>query len=123
MVTIRIASAWLFLLGVFELLNAIAALDVPPGTSVTVFGLICLFATPLILIIGSAQLFTGRFIRTAAVAVTVSCAWIIGTFAGIALPPGGVHYDWTFTLIALVLFISGSAVILMWRSLRHLTKR
>jgi hypothetical protein len=124
MVTMRIAAAWLFLVGVFSLLGALVA-DVPPGTTVTIFSAISSFASPLILIVGSVQLFIGRFIRTAAFAVSVACAWMIGASASFFWPStdGRLHYDRTSTLLAVVVFLSAIAVIVIWRSFRHLTMR
>jgi hypothetical protein len=120
----RIAAAWLFLVGVFSLLSALVA-DVPPSARLTIFSGISLFASPLILVVGSAQLFIGRFIRTAAFAVSVACAWMMGTSASVFWPStdGGLQYDWTSMLLVVIVFLSAIAVIVIWRSFRHLTMR
>jgi hypothetical protein len=125
MVTIRVAAAWLFFVGIISLISSYRLLGVISGR-LTLDTALWLFAAPIVLIVGSALLLLPRGHWIVLGAVTLACAWLTWTFASSYWPVHSrivsVEYDWLFVVSALIIAAADIATIVIWR-LHHLTKR
>jgi hypothetical protein len=126
MVTIRVAAAWLFFVGIISLISSYRLLGVISGR-LTLDTALWLFAAPVVLIVGSAVVLVTRGGWIVVAALSLSCAWLTWMFASNYWPRPSpiapVEYDWLFVVSGFIVVASDTAAILIWRGLYHLTNR
>ena len=125
---------WLALIGAVWLIVAWIVLGIMSGISTPAYPswllLIMYFAGPLVLIIGSVVVLAQRYSYLGLILVSLACAWLTWVVASDSWPRkpennaiAPMQYDWIFFALAFAVVSSDIAVVLMWWTRQHLTKR
>ena len=135
MLTARLLAAmWLLLIGAVWLVLAGIVLVTMSGISTPAYPiwllLMMYFAGPLALMVGSVLVLARRYNYIGLTLVSLTCAWLTWMIASDSWPRkpennaiAPMQYDWIFFTLAFIVVFSDMAVLLMWWTRPHLTKR
>jgi hypothetical protein len=135
MLTARLlAEMWLLLLGVIWLVLSYVFFVTMSGITTLIYplwlSLIILYGGPLALILGSVLVLTRRFARSGVILASAACAWLTWWVAHDLWPSkpennaiAPMQYDWLYFAQVFFVVSADVAIIVMWRTLQHLTKR
>ena len=135
MLTARLLAAmWLLLIGAIWLVLAYIVLVTMSGISTPAYPvwllLMMYFAGPVALIVGSVLVLARRYDYIGLAVVSLACAWLTWMVASDSWPRkpendaiAPMQYDWIFFTLVFVAISSDIAVLLMWWTRQHLTKR
>ena len=135
MLTARLLAAmWLALIGAIWLVLAYIAFGIMSGISTPAYPiwllLIMYFAGPLALIVGSVVVLGRRYNYVGLLLVSLACAWltwVIGSDSWPRRPENNavapMQDDWIFFALLFVVVSSDIAVLVIWSTRQHLTKR
>jgi hypothetical protein len=121
MMRIRLAASWLLISAIIWLCSDIQVMHVA-NEALTVGDAIWFFGGPVVLLLASAALIKWPYHYIAAIAASVSVAymaWMVGSSYWPkstelnAIAP--VQYDWLFVVSALIVLMSAVAVFAIWR--------
>jgi hypothetical protein len=135
MLTARLLAAmWLWLLGVVWLVLSYIFFATMSGITTLIYplwlSLIILYGGPLALVLGSVLVLTRRFTRSGAIVASAACAWLTWWVAQDLWPStpennaiAPMQYDWLYFAQVFFVVSADAAIIVMWRTLQHLTNR